>query len=298
MSFYVPSFDDADSTLMSLVKKFDEYVVQLADRLSAPDQGFLGASGSMDLACMKGLMHIKYAVDVRNAIFNSMGPPMGYRPSEEVKKAADKLQSMFKDIPFDTVSRISLPAGLAKRDDVKLVAFALHGIDALATNENCNKHVRIQNFSANTASKPGKGLLGIEKFKADAGAWLKRKGYDAAVVTRFVEEAATAARIMTADELSNVTRTLGISERLDTLGGRGPSARTRELREMVASKKGSISRLNELAAEFSRQPGGTSGGGTGGMFGGSRKTLKGGRKNRKTLKGGRKNRKTKSRRHH
>jgi hypothetical protein len=298
MSFYVSSFDDTDTKLEDLVKKFDEYIVQLADRLSSPDQGFLGASGSMDIVCMKGLMHLKNAVVVRNVIFNSGMPPMfGYRQSDETKKAAEKLQSMFKDIPIDAAPAISLPAGLAKRDDVKLIAFALHGIKALASNEACSKHVRIQNFSANTASKPGKGMLGIEKFKADAGAWLKRKGYDAAELTRYMEEAATAARMLTEDEVSRATRTLGLSERLDALIGRNPSARTLELRGMVANKKGSVSRLTDLETELSKQPGGTSGGGAGGMYGGYRKYRKA-NKNRKTRKGKKANRKTKSRRHH
>ena len=295
MSYYVPSYDDVDRKLQYIVEKFDTYIVQLENRLSKPDKGLFGASGSPDANCLKGLTYLNNAVAVRNIIFGSMGAPMTYKPTPDTNKAATKLGALFAapGVSLDEAPKISLPPGIATRDDVKLVAFALAAINALAASPVCQSHSRIENFSKNTASTPGMGLLGIEEFKGKADAWLKTKGYDIMEINEHMERYAAQAKLTAMNSASNAQRLASLGGRLNSLSGKA-GANTFGFGSAAAAATAQATRLSALQKKLGEAPGGTGYDGRGGARR-NRKTRRNRKVRRTTKTKSRKN--NKSRRH-
>lgn len=322
MASYVSPFINI-KTAAPLIKKIDEFIIILADRLKEPNQGRLfGSAGpAVDTECLKGLQRLLDLVNLRSLV-NIMGAELmtnsellasmmtgkkttDYTSPAKLPDAIRYIKGLFAGIVVDEQPLMFAPPGSQKYDDVKLIATALAAIISLKTNENCNKYVRVSNFSKNS-TKQGAGFLGIEKFIADATAWLLRQGVNFGVMVRELEMQTVGVIETTKEELKGAGTMLRLSKGLNDL--QSTTFRTRDAETKIAELNAKLERLEERRKELSKMPGGSAydssssaaaggsaasggagpargagGGSGGGMYGGYRKTRRaGGRKTRRT----------------
>ena len=174
--------------MSALLAKFDELMVQLADRLVSPNAGMMGMGkgGVPDAACLKRLANLGLAITQRGMLMEKGMKDAVYDTPEQYKEATDKINSVWtimkthaieKGIAIDKAASLdpakykTTVATVKANPEVACIMHALEGLDALASSPDCTKHKRIDHFAKNVIG--GKqGVMGLEKFKADAKAWI------------------------------------------------------------------------------------------------------------------------------
>lgn len=185
---------DPDMKLNVLLLKFDEIMIELADRLVNPNAGMMGMGkgGVPDAACLKRLGNVGLAIVQRGMLMETKvaGIPLWntlYDSSEKYKSATDKINSIWplmkthaiekgiaidKAAPVDPKKYGTTVATVRANKGILFMIHALEGIDALTSSPECRKHKRLDHFATNVIGGK-KDAMGLEAFKADAKAWIR-----------------------------------------------------------------------------------------------------------------------------
>jgi hypothetical protein len=173
------------------LKKFDELMLEVADRLVYPNTGMLGfgKGGVPDANCLKRLANLGLAIQQRNVLMSKDSLADSLYDTKAAFDAAtktinsvwntmktyaiDKQIAIDRAVPLNAAKYGTTNASMKNDMRITFLIHSLEGIDALSdVSGACIRHKRLEHFAKNVLGGV-KGTLGLEAFKAAAKQWIR-----------------------------------------------------------------------------------------------------------------------------
>ena len=239
----------------SLLKKFDELMLEVADRLVYPNAGMLGLGkgGVADANCLKRLANLGLAIQQRNVLMStSQLADILYDNKAAFEAATNTINSVWTTMKTSAIDKgiaidSAVPLNAAKygttnatmKKDMR-ITFLIHsieGIDALISSPGCTGHKRLDHFAKNVIGGV-QGKLGLAAFKAAAKQWIRDQPT--------VEDVRNVGNQISAEE---TLKTMAIAPPPPGYQGRNISQLRAELDAAVAGKNVPSAPVNVAALE-------------------------------------------------